>query len=341
MLTKQSILEIRNVYTANAFKSGNDFYVGAGSETEPVVKLFDMATRTTDQLENCPGGVMSFLPVPGKTGSYVSIMGLFPPFIGKEAGIYFHRKSGRGWNTIKISDLPFAHRCEFIPHKEKIVLVAASVSKYKENPADWTRPGEVHLLSPGKNPAELWESQVINSGITRNHGMIKTSVDGLETVCVSGAEGIFALAYSPSGTLGLNPLFDKEVSEMTFVDLDGDGNSELITIEPFHGETLNIYKRIEGGWKLKFSDSLSFGHGLSGGLFNGSPVIVVGNRSDSLALETFTINDLDKGVVNRKVIENDVGPTQTQVFSFGKRDFILSTNQRKNEVALYSGSLEN
>ncbi len=53
----------------------------------------------------------------------------------------------------------------------------------------------------------------------------------------------------------------------------------------------------------------------------------------------FTVDDLDKGIVNKIVIEEDVGPTQTQVFSFGNSDYILSANQKKNEVALYSGSL--
>ena len=120
----------------------------------------------------------------------------------------------------------------------------------------------------------------------------------------------------------------------------GDGINEMITIEPFHGEILNIYKKQPNGWSLRFSDSLSFGHGLSSGLFNENPVVVVGNRSGSIALEIFTVSDLSKGIVNRKVIEENAGPTQTQVFSYNSTDYILSANQRKNEVALYTGTLD-
>ena len=40
------------------------------------------------------------------------------------------------------------------------------------------------------------------------------------------------------------------------------------------------------------------------------------------------------------MIENEVGPTQTQIFSYEGTDYILSANQKKNEVALYSGLLE-
>jgi hypothetical protein len=339
MLKKQTILRIKNVYTANAFRSGNGFYVGAGSETEPVVRLYDLTSRKTEHLDNCPGGMMSFVPVPGNTGSYVTIMGLFPPFIGKEAGLFLHQKVPRGWETTRVLDLPFAHRCEFIQYNKLTFLVAATVSRHKEHPGDWSNPGEIHVIRLSEPVTGNWKSQVIDSGITRNHGMTRTVIGGTESVCISGAEGIFAIRPSGMETWDLVPVFEKEVSEMTFIDVDGDGSTELVTIEPFHGHTINIYKRVGDQWRLKFSDSLSFGHGLSSGMFHGNPVIVAGNRRDSLALEIFTVNNLDKSLINRKVIELDAGPTQTQVFSFGGQDYIMSANQRKNEVALYSGSM--
>lgn len=339
MLKKQTILQIRNVYTAHAFQSGSDFYVGAGSETESMVQLYNLAAQTAEKLENCPGGMMSFIPVPGQPGFYVTIMGLFPPFLGKEAGLYLHKKTGNGWRTSKVLDLPFAHRCEFLPHPGRTILVAATVSKFKENPADWSKPGEIHAISLTGALSGQWESELIDSSITRNHGMSRTKIDGVERLCVSGQEGILAIGLIPGESWEVTSLFGKEVSEFSFLDLDGDGKSELITIEPFHGNTLNVYKQIEGDWKLKFSDPLFFGHGLSSGMFNGTPVVVAGNRSDSLALETFTVSDLDKGIVNRIVIEKDCGPTQTQVFSHGATDYILSANQRKHEVALYSGPM--
>ena len=132
----------------------------------------------------------------------------------------------------------------------------------------------------------------------------------------------------------------EEVSEVIFIDLDGDGSSEMITIKPFHGSTINVYKKLQNQWELLFSDSLAFGHGLNCGVFNNEAVIVVGNRTDSLALELFRAENLTRGIVQRKLIEGAVGPTQTQVFSFGGTDYILSANQKKNEVALYSGRLE-
>ena len=340
MLKKQVILEIENVYTANAFATDDGFFVGAGSETGPQVKLYNLADGSTHTLPGCPGGMMSFVPVPGEAWSFVTIMGLFPPFIGQEAGLYLHRLSGKGWLTERTMDLPFAHRCEFLQQEGGSKLVAATVSKLKENPSDWSRPGEVHLISLAKDLSQPWESVVIDSGITRNHGMAKASFGGDELLFVSGDKGIFSIQARPDRSWEMNSVFEKEVSEMTFIDLDGDGQKELVTIEPFHGKELNIYKRMNTDWELRYSGSLSFGHGLSSGVFNGEPVIVAGNRSDTLALETITVADLNKGAVNKRIIESEVGPTQTQVFTYSGIDYILSANQKKHEVALYSGQLE-
>jgi hypothetical protein len=335
MNNKRVILEIEAVYTANAFRVGSEFYIGAGSETKPEVYLYNITTGKTSLVKDSPGGVMSFLPVPGNPDLFVSIMGLFPPFIGGEAGIFLHRRINGDWQTTRVLHLPYAHRCEILNRDGKNFLFAATVSTYKDNPQDWSNPGEVHLIELDERPGTTWESRVIDRSITRNHGMIRTRINGNETICISGKEGIFYLEQESGENWVIRPMFQREVSEMTFIDLDGDGQDELVTIEPFHGETLNIYKKTVNNWELKCSDSLSFGHGLSSGFIGQKPVIVVGNRSGSLALESFHVIDLKRGRYERAVIEEHAGPTQTQVFSAGDTDYILSTNQRNNEVALY------
>ena len=336
MNKKQVILEIEAVYTANAFSVGSEFYIGAGSETKPEVYLYDIKTGNTSQVSGSPGGMMSFIPVPDNPDLFISIMGLFPPFIGGEAGLFIHRRINGDWKTIRALHLPFAHRCEILKRAGKNFLFAATVSTYKENPQDWSNPGELHLIELDDTPGATWESRVIDKSVTRNHGMTRTRIKGNETICISGREGIFYLEQDPGDNWVIRPMFEREVSEMTFIDLDGDGQDELVTIEPFHGETLNIYKNTGKKWEWRFSDSLSFGHGLSSGFIQRKPVIIVGNRSGSLALESFSVLDLSRGKFDRLVIEEDAGPTQTQVFSVGGTDYILSANQRKNEVALYS-----
>ena len=334
-MKKKVILNIESVYTANAFQVGSEFYVAAGSETKPEVYLFNLTSGKSNLVTNCPGGVMSFIPVPGNPNLFFSIMGLFPPFIGAEAGIFMHRKSGAEWNTQKAMDLPFAHRCEILNRNGKNYLFAAAVSKFKDNPLDWSKPGEMHLIRLEDDIKLPLKSELIDESLTRNHGMLRTHIEGVETVSMSGAEGIFYFEQQTGDKWVKKLLFDKEVSEFGFIDLDGDGKEELVAIEPFHGEALNIYKRVGSKWELKFSDTLSFGHGLSCGFMNGEPIIVVGSRRGSFALDRFKVIDLAAGKFSREVIEEDAGPTQTQVFTAAGTDYILSANQKKNEVALY------
>jgi hypothetical protein len=334
-MKKKVILNIESVYTANAFQSGQGYFVAAGSETKPEVYLHGLSTGKSSFVGGCPGGVMSFIPVPGNPDLFFSIMGLFPPFIGAEAGVFMHRRSGDRWETQKAMDLPFAHRCEILERDGKNYLFAAAVSKHKANPEDWSKPGEMHLVRLDKNPALPLKSELIDESLTRNHGMLRTKIEGVETICISGAEGIFYFEQLPGDKWVKKQFFGKEVSEFGLIDLDGDGQEELVAIEPFHGQTLNVYKRNGETWDLKFSDTLSFGHGLSCGVFNGDPIIVVGSRRGSFALDKFNVIDLASGKFKRETIEHDAGPTQTQVFTANGTDYILSANQKKNEVALY------
>ncbi len=334
-MKKKVILNIESVYTANAFQIGSEFYVGAGSETKPEVFLYEISSGTSSLVTGCPGGVMSFIPVPGNSDFFFSIMGLFPPFIGAEAGVFKHQRSGANWTTTKALDLPFAHRCEIVSRNRKNYLFAASVSKHKENPLDWSKPGEMHLIRLEDDLNISFETEIIDNSLTRNHGMLRTNINGLETICISGAEGIFYFEQQPGDKWVKKPLFEKEVSEFCFIDLDGDGQEELVTIEPFHGEALNVYKQKGNNWDLKFTDSLTFGHGLSCGFMNAEPIIIVGSRRGSFALDQFKVIDFANGKLSREVIEADAGPTQTQVFTTAGTDYILSANQKKNEVALY------
>ncbi len=331
-MNKKVILNIESVYTANAFQIGSETFVAAGSETKPDVYLYNLNTGESSFVDGCPGGVMSFVPVPGNPDLFYSIMGLFPPFVGLEAGVFMHNRAGGKWVTSKAMALPFAHRCDILTRNGANYLFAVSCSKFKENPTDWSQKGEIYVIRLDENGLPQTPELVDNS-ILRNHGMLKTTLNGVETLCVSGAEGIFYFDQLPSDKWVLKPLFDKEVSEFGFIDLDGDGKKELVTIEPFHGENLNVYKQNGSNWELKFNDTLSFGHGLSCGLFKNEPIIMVGNRRGSFTLDRFKVTD--KGQFTRESMEEEAGPTQTQVFKANNTDYILSSNQKKNEVAIY------
>ena len=331
-MEKKSILEIQSVYTANAFTINGVSYVGAGSETTPAVYVHNLETGASSLVDGCPGGVMSFVPVPGHSGLFYSVMGLFPPFVGKDAGIFMHRSTAMTWVTSKAMALPFAHRCDILTKDGRNWLFAASCSKFKAEPADWTQSGELYVIPLDDSTGLAGMPKLVYDRIWRHHGMLKARINGDDTLLFSGAEGIFYMVRE-NERWDVRRLFDHEVSEFGLIDLDGDGQDELITIEPFHGNSLNVYKHIGKVWEKLYSDELWFGHGLSCGMFQGEPAIVVGNRRGPLTLNLY--RRMADGSFSRRILEEQAGPTQTQVFSAGGKDYILSANQLKNEVALY------
>jgi len=336
MFKKQKLIDLDHVYTANIFPFGNQLCVVAGSEQElpSCIQVFNQPGTT--QISSAPGGTMSLVPVPGSHTHLVSVMGLFPPFIGINAGVFLHSRKYGNWTTRNVIRLPFSHRCEFLTVDGINHLFVASCSKYKENPEDWRLAGEVYGVVVGNPDSCDWSPTLIMDNLYRNHGMSKSVINGVECLCVSGTEGIFAIKPNSSGKYDVTQLFDREVSEFYYADLDNDGTDELVTIEPFHGNTLNVYKKTQEKWDNKYTSALSFGHGLAVGMFGGGSAIVVGNRRGSESLELHKVVDLSKGDIRRSILEEGVGPTQTRLFNHEGIDYILSANQKKNEVAVYS-----
>lgn len=334
MLRKKVIIELPFVYTINEFSLGDQIFIAAGSEQNYPAYLVNPENYKKTLVSDGPGGMMSIMPVPGWNNSLVSVMGLFPPFIGFEAGIYLHTLRNGAWSARKVLSLPFSHRCEILTYNGENHLFVASVSSYKENPGDWSKPGELYQLSMRDIESDNWNMELILDNVFRNHGMNKYVIGNKEVVCISGAEGIFSIQPGDKKKWQVTRLFDHEVSEFSFFDLDNDGADELITIEPFHGNNLNVYKNITGNWHNIYISPLSFGHGLSVGKFQNNNVIVVGNRRDSGSLELHKVFSVDR--IEKTIIEDNAGPTQTKVFSYKNTDYIMSANQLKNEVALYN-----
>lgn len=335
-LEKKILAYLEQVYTVNFFYFEGKAFIGAGSEGAHPLYLIELESLKKTKIADGPGGTMSLAPVLINNTDLVSIMGLFPPFIGMDAGVYTHSFRSGNWDSNKIINLPFAHRCEIFNSGGSYYLFISSVSKFKENPEDWSNPGELYVvpLSDVNNIEGLSDPLIKN--VYRNHGMIKTIIDGVETICISGSEGILAIYPDQQSCWRVEKIFDREVSEFAFFDLDNDGINELITIEPFHGNSLNIYDKTVAGWSHCYQSELSFGHGLSVGSFNENPSVVVGNRRGDRALNLFTVHGPVKNSITKSVIEEDAGPTQTKIFNYNSRDYILSSNQAKNEIALYS-----
>jgi hypothetical protein len=158
---------------------------------------------------------------------------------------------------------------------------------------------------------------------------------------LSCAEGLFSIVPSDEhAAWKLNLLIDSEISEMIPVDLDGDGFDEVVTIEPFHGHQLCVYKNKRGQWTRVWQiEDLSFAHGLNAVYCGNWPVIVVGKRRADKELLGFVFDT--QLTSKRFVLDTRVG--QTQIEQWSNQDDgtaqIISCNQAADEVALYEVTL--
>ena len=335
-VVKIKSFNIEKGYTVSVVKINGINMLAVGTEGLGKEYLLSLPDFQPQELCVGPGGTMSILNVPVENSNdLVSIMGLFPPFVGFEAGVYYHLWSENGWCEYKIIDLPFSHRMEWMDADGVATLLVACVSKHKENPTDWSLPGILYAATLESHD-QKWQLTPVIEGLTRNHGLLKTIHNGVTSLLVSGAEGVFRVFWDSVQKRWVSEKWlDCEVSEIAKIDLDGDGVDELITIEPFHGNKLVVYKIDNGNWVKKFDTELSFGHGLCANFINGQPTILVGNRASGKELLAFRPIDLKVGQMQRIVIEADAGPTQTIITDIEGKAHIISSNQSKGEISLY------
>lgn len=337
---KTSLFHMPGVYTVNAFESASGTKIAIGPETDKSPWILSYPSADSEEITNCLGGVMSMVPVTENGEVLISVMGLFPGFNGNRGGIFSHVRNACGWVTEKLFHLPFAHRCEILEDEGLHHVFMASVSRNKTAIDDWSYPGELYHGVYDLSDGCLHNVTCINSNIHKNHGMIKYGglINGRECILVSGQEGIFAYSIKDQKVVE-HKIFDGEVSEFAFVDIDNDGMTELVTIEPFHGDSLHIYRKEDTKWTEFYSKRLSFGHGLSAGTIGGIPLIVVGSRRGVASLE-FLTSDEDSGEIIRIYEETGAGTTQSLISKFIDGDCIICANQQKEEVAMYKLKLK-
>jgi len=321
--------------------------LAVASEGTGPAELFPDFESGPTLLSDGPGGCMGFAAVPGRDTALLMTSRLYPIFRGKSAGVELLQAGDdflQPWIRRRIIDLPFVHRIGTTSTPGGDFLFLASICGGKDFQDDWSHPGSVYVA---KIPTDLdgpWEIVPVLEGIHRNHGMAIGRVNDSPALVISGSEGVIALPIASAvhpgahgtGAVEYPRLLSHEVSEIVFLDLDDDGADELVTIEPFHGDTLSVFKESDGAWSRVFTDTIAFGHGLCAGSLGGLPRVFVGQRSGSGDLLCYTANGTGSVALTRSVVDHGTGTAGIAVVSDESREGIATANIGLSEYALYT-----
>lgn len=299
------------------------------------------------QFERChtvwdgPGGTMSIVPIPGTNGEFLAVQKFFRMFEWEEAKVVHVRPlPGERYEVTDVLALPYIHRFDLLSRGGRLHFIGCTLATTKQSREDWSDPGKVWVGEyTGPGPLQL---RVLKDGLTQNHGYSRLVRDGQARALVACRDGAFEITPpdEAGGDWAVRSFMDWPVSEVAALDIDGDGELEYATIEPFHGSHFRVWKRIDGRWQKVFEhpEVSEFYHVVTATRFGGRPVFIGGCRRGRQQLFYVHAVSTSPLQLRAEVIEEGVGPSNVHVLHEAGREWLLSANREKAEAALYAVS---
>ena len=319
--------------------NGSSHIVVAAEKTDACV-LFDEEGNYEDTIWTEPGGTMSLVQWPGSNGVFLASQRMYSPNDSKDAEIVIvSPKASGGWSVETLVKVPFVHRFDVLSVGEKHYLIASTIKSGHEYMEDWSSPGQVlvaELPQEASSCAGL-SLTVIKEGLLRNHGYCRQENSDGDYSVISADNGVFSVMppNKDNSEWEVKLLLDEPVSDIDFVDFDGDGKSEMITLSPFHGDTISVYHFGDHGYELmyEYPRKVGFVHSLWAGILEGKPYAIIGHRKgESRDLLGFSYQD---GSFKVEVLDKDVGSTNILYYVRNAQPCLVSTNREINEIAFY------
>jgi len=283
------------------------------------------------------GGTMSIVQIPGRDGEFIAVQRFFPGFQSAAAKLVWGKRNSSGWDVKDLVNLPYVHRFDLFTVEDEIYLFAAILCGSKKDREDWSDPGRIIV---GKLPAAVdggIEFREISGGQTKNHGYCRSRWQGGEAAFWSSDSGLYAAAapLKKDGEWRITKLIDRPISDVALCDLDGCGDDEIITIEPFHGNQFVVNKKTAKGYEIvwKYPREIDFAHTVVGCGLLGKPAVVGGIRRKNCELFVL-LYDKEKGFFT-ELVEEGAGTSNAAVANINGNDMIFAANHTKNEAAVY------
>jgi hypothetical protein len=285
-----------------------------------------------------PGGTMSMVPIAGTNGEFLAVQKFFRMFQWEEAKVVHVRPlAGEGYEVTDVLQLPYIHRFDLLEAGGRQYFVGCTLATHKDAKDDWSQPGRIWVGEyTGAGPLQVG---VLKDGLTKNHGYSRLVRDGALSGLVTCEEGAFEVSPppQPGSPWTVRQFMDWPISDIAAIDIDGDGELEYATIEPFHGSWFRVYKQTAGGWRKVYEhpEVSEFYHVVVGATLAGEPVFIGGCRRGRQQLFYVHAVQTDPLVLQAQVIDEGVGPSNVHVMHESGRDLIVAANREKAEAALY------
>lgn len=344
-MEKKVLAELEKCYSIAPLQYQGEPHILVAAEKQDRCILFDARGNEKATVWEGPGGVMTMVQVPGTDGQFLATHKFYSPNDSKEAKIVIATPDGDGkWEIRTLAELPFVHRFDILESNGRHYLIACTLKSGHEYKDDWSQPGKVYAAMlpedlSGYDSEHPLELQVIKDEMLKNHGYYKVKEDNTESSLICSANGVFRF-YPPkeeNGEWSITQLLDTPASDATMIDLDQDGEMEMVVLSPFHGDEIQIYKKTEEGYQAvyEYPEKAEFLHAIWSGNLNGIPSVVIGHRKGARRLLQFTWNTEKKKYIF-KTLDDDCGPANAFGYSLDGKDILVTTNRENNEIAMYT-----
>ena len=234
-ILKKSLMEMPSPYTVSKINCNNETHIMAATEERGPTYLLSPPNWEPSLAWVGPGGVMGIEQIQGSKLSVAYIAQSFAGFHSEEAviGLATPQKGiDERWQTDFKVKLPFVHRISIVQVSGQNVIIAATICTGKDNADDWSKPGDIYIIPVSLNTNDSWDIMKLKCPIKKNHGLFKTELHNKQIVYISGEEGIFELVVPDKieSPWIIKKIFEKEVSDLFYYDVDNDGHEDLVLI---------------------------------------------------------------------------------------------------------------
>lgn len=342
---KKVLAQLSKCYSlAKLTYQGTDHFLVAAEKTDRCL-LFDLDGNVETTVWDGPGGVMTMEQIPGTDGKFLATQEFYSPNDSAKASIVLVEPQEDGsFSKRKILNIPFVHRFSIVERGGVRYLLAATLKSAHAYKEDWTCPGRIWV---GELPDDLsayseenpLPMKALVSGLYHNHGFCKICRDGVVSAVFGSDQGVLKITppESREGEWTIETLLNEPTSDMLLMDFDGDGEDELLTMSPFHGDTVHIYKKVDGKFQViyTYEKPLPFLHAVWAGEFNEKPVAYIGNRKGKRDLLAIYCVDAKNLTFRADVLDEGAGPANVLAYSHDGKEYLVAANRETDEIALY------